>query len=250
MLRGRPRQAKPHIWTPRKGSLSANEREEIFHGLIRGDSMSQIARSLGRAPSTVTREVKANGTRASYKIWPAHIRAYNCTKRPKISKLSNPILCAKVTSWLEELWSPEEISNRLRIEHPDNEVMRVSHETIYQSLYIQRRGELRLELSRCLRSGKTQRQPQGSTKHSGPIANMVMISNRPAEADDRAVLRHWEGDLIIGKGGKSAVGTLVERSTRFLLLLHLSDNHSAVAVEAAMTKAIRTLPKELKRSIT
>lgn len=140
--------------------------------------------------------------------------------------------------------------HRLRMDFSDAEEMSVSHETIYKSLYVQGRGELRRELARCLRSGRTQRKPQGQIKRSGPIADMVMISERPGEADDRAVPGHWEGDLIIGKGGKSAVGTLVERSTRFVLLLHLPDNHGAVAVEEAMRKAIKTLPKELTKSVT
>ena len=212
--------------------------------------MSQIARYLVRSPSTVTREVKANGGRDSYRIWPAHLNAQSNTKRPKASKLADPALRAKVTSWLEKLWSPEEISNRLQVDFPGNEVMSVSHETIYKALYVQGRGEPRRELARCLRSGRTQRKPQGSGKRSGPIANMVMISERPAEVDDRAVPGHLEGDLIIGKGGKSAVGTLVERSTRFVLLLHLPSDHGAVAVEAAMRKAIQTLPKELTKSVT
>jgi IS30 family transposase len=128
--------------------------------------------------------------------------------------------------------------------------MQVSHETIYQSLYVQGRGELRRELARCLRSGRTARRSHGSAKRTGKIPGMVMLSERPADAEDRAVPGHWEGDLIIGAGGHSAVGTLVERTTRFLLLLHLPDDHSAEAVEKAMRIAIRKLPAELKRSIT
>ena len=155
-----------------------------------------------------------------------------------------------MTSWLEELWSPEEIANRLRVDFLDNEVMQVSHETIYKTLYVQGRGELRRELARCLRSGKTQRTTRGQVKRRGPISDMVMISSRPAEADDRAVPEHWEGDLIIGKGGKSAVGTLAKRTTRYVLLLHLLEDHGAVAVEAAMRSAILTLSSELVRSIT
>lgn len=250
MLRGQPRPVKADLWTPRKGALTAHEREEISRELSRGISMSQIARTLKRSPSTITREVGGNGGRRSYRIWPAHLKAQGNTKRPKAAKLTNPALRAQVTSWLEELWSPEEIAHRLVADFPDNEVMRVSHETIYKTLYVQGRGELRRELARCLRSGKTQRTPRGQIKRSGPVANMVMISERPAEAEDRAVPGHWEGDLIIGKGGKSAVGTLVERSTRFVLLLHLPDNHGAVSVEAAMRFAIQTLPKELAKSIT
>ncbi len=129
-------------------------------------------------------------------------------------------------------------------------MMQVSHETIYQSLFVQGRGELRRELARCLRSGRTARRHQGRVEKRGKNPNMVMISERPAEIEDRAVPGHWEGDLIIGAGGKSAVGTLVERSTRFVLLLHLPEDHGAQSVERAMRKAIRKLPDELARSIT
>ncbi len=128
--------------------------------------------------------------------------------------------------------------------------MNVSHEVIYQSLFVQGRGELRRELARCLRSGRTQRRPQGRVNRQGKIPGMVMISERPAEVADRAVPGHWEGDLIVGAGGRSAVGTLVERTTRYVLLLHLAGDHSAPTVEAAMRKAIATLPNELMRSVT
>jgi IS30 family transposase len=155
-----------------------------------------------------------------------------------------------VSTWLEKLWSPQEIAEHLRLEHPDDPMMQVSHETIYQSLFVQGRGELRRELARCLRSGHTARRHQGRVETRGKNPNMVMISERPAEVEDRAVPGHWEGDLIIGAGGKSAVGTLVERSTRFVLLLHLPNDHGAASVEAAMRKAINKLPDELARSIT
>ena len=250
VLRGQARDAKPDTWVPRDGHLSASDREEILLGLQRRESMSEIARGLGKAPSTVTREVKANGGRDAYRVWPAHLRARECTLRPKPAKLTKGPLRDKVTMWLKELWSPEEIANRLRLDYPDDRAMRVSHETIYQSLYVQGRGELRRELARCLRSGRAKRRPQGRVKKSGPVANMVMISERPAEVEDRCVPGHWEGDLIIGKGDASAVGTLVERTTRFVLLLHLEGDHGALAVEAAMRKAIATLPKELMRSVT
>jgi IS30 family transposase len=160
------------------------------------------------------------------------------------------VLCEKVTSWLEEFWSPDEISRRLRREFPDDPTMRISHETIYQSLYVQGRGELRRELARCLRSGRAKRRSQGHTEEWRKIANKVMISERPAEVADRAVPGHWEGDLIIGAGGKSAVGTLVERSTRYVLLLHLNGDRGAEAVAEAMRNAIMTLPEELRRSVT
>jgi IS30 family transposase len=151
---------------------------------------------------------------------------------------------------LEELWSPDEIARRLRLEFPDDPMMHVSHETIYQSLYVQGRGELRRELARCLRSGRAKRRSQGRTERRGKIPDMVMISERPPEVEDRAVPGHWEGDLILGAGKKSAVGTLVERSTRFVLLLHLPNGWGAHAVEEAMTRAITALPAELARTIT
>src|ERR1019366_5209136 len=238
------------IWTPREGTLPAGDREEILLGLHRGESMSQIARDLNRSVSSVTREVKVNGGRDGYRMWPAHVRARTCTLRPKPSKLDKGPLCDRVTRGLESLWSPEEIARRLRREFPDDSSMQVSHETIYQSVFVQGRGELRRELARCLRSGRTTRRAQGSTERRGKIPDMVMIADRPGEVADRAVPGHWEGDLIIGARGASAVGTLVERSTRFVLLLHLPENHGAFAVEAAMKKAIATLPAELMRSIT
>jgi IS30 family transposase len=250
VLRGQQRAARPDTWTPAPGRLSVHEREEILLGLHHGLSMRAIARALGRAPSTVTREVTANGGREGYRIWPAHQRARACSKRPKTAKLSDPVLCEKVTTWLEEFWSPDEISRRLRREFPGDPTMQISHETIYQSLYVQGRGELRRELARCLRSGRAQRRPQGLVQKRGKIPDMVMISERPAEVADRAVPGHWEGDLIMGANGHSAVGTLVERSTRFVLLLHLGKDRSALAVEEAMKKAIATLPDELVRSVT
>ncbi|MGC2486854.1 MAG: IS30 family transposase [Acidimicrobiales bacterium] len=250
VLRGQVTDPRPDMWTSAPGRLSIEEREEILIGLREGASMRSIARGLGRAPSTVTREVAANGGREHYRIWTAHQRARSCTRRPKSAKLDDPVLCAKVTTWLEEFWSPDEISRRLRREFPNDPTMHVSHETIYQSLYVQGRGELRRELARCLRSGRAQRRPQGRVERRGTIPEMVMISERPAEVEDRAVPGHWEGDLIIGANHASAVGTLVERSTRFVLLLHLGRDRTALAVEEAMKKAIATLPEELVRSVT
>jgi IS30 family transposase len=241
---------RPDRWTPAPGRLSAEEREEILVGLARGESMSAIARSLGRAPSSVTREVAANGGAERYGAWKGHCRAETSSKRPKPAKLAHPPLVRQVSTWLEKLWSPQEIAARLRLEYPDDPMMQVSHETIYQSLSVQGRGELRRELARCLRTGCTARRHQGRADKRGKIPNMVMISDRPAEIEDRAVPGHWEGDLIIGAANKSAVGTLVERSTRFVLLLHLPDGYEAVKVERAMRKAIKKLPDELARSIT
>jgi IS30 family transposase len=209
-----------------------------------------IAARLGKAVSTVSREVAANGGRGAYRAWRAHQRAREQARRPKTPELACPRLAVQVALWLEGWWSPQQIARRLRIEFPDDPMMRVSHETIYQALYVQGRGELRRELARCLRTGRAKRRPHGHGENTGQIRDMVMISERPAEAADRAVPDHWEGDLIIGKGCKSAVGTLVERSTRFVLLLHLPDGRDAHLVEQAMRQAITALPAGLARTIT
>jgi IS30 family transposase len=237
-------------WTPGPQHLSLVDREEISLGLRGGETLSAIAMQLGRATSTISREVAGNGGRSHYRAVRAHHGAYERARRPKTHKLADGPLCSQVSSWLEEWWSPEEISRRLRVEFPDDPTMHVSHETIYQSLFVQGRGELRRELSRCLRTGRAQRRPRGRTAGLGRIQDMVMISERPAETEDRAVPGHWEGDLIIGKGGRSAVGTLVERSTRYVLLLHLPEGREADKVNEAMRRAIMTLPTELVRSIT
>jgi len=238
-------------WTPGPQHLSLADREEISRGLRGGETLCAIALQLGRATSTVSREVAGNGGRSHYRAVRAHHHAYERARRPKTAKLVAGPLCLQVTQWLEEWWSPEEISRRLRVEFPDDPTMHVSHETIYQSLFVQGRGELRRELARCLRTGRAQRRPRGrNTGTAGQIQDMVMISERPAEAEDRAVPGHWEGDLIIGKAGRSAVGTLVERSTRYVLLLHLPDGREADKVNEAMRQAIMTLPTELVRSIT
>jgi IS30 family transposase len=194
--------------------------------------------------------VAANGGREGYRAWRAHQRAREQARRPKAPKLACPELAARVTGWLAEWWSPVQIAARLRIEFPGDPMMHVSHETIYQALYVQGRGELRRELARCLRAGRAKRRPRGRGENTGRIRDMVMISERPAEAEDRAVPGHWEGDLIIGKDCKSAVGTLVERTTRYVLLLHLPAGRDAHLVEQAMREAIGTLPAELARTIT
>ncbi len=237
-------------WCPGPRRLSLAEREEISRGLGHGESFSQLARRLGRSTSTISREVAANGGRDHYRAWRAHDRAYLEARRPKVAKLADPRLAAQVTEWLEAWWSPEEIARRLPIEFPADPMMRVSHETIYQAIYVQGRGELRRELARCLRTGRAQRRPRHRVEHRGRIPDMVMISERPAEADDRAVPGHWEGDLIVGKGGRSAVGTLVERTTGYLFLLHLPDGKQAEQVDAAMRRAVTKLPGEFFRTIT
>jgi IS30 family transposase len=241
----------PLEFCPSAGRLGLADREEIVLGLVRGESLTAIAARIGRATSTVSREVNANGGRGAYRAARAHEWAIRRGRRPKTRKLVvHPPLAAQIAEWLVELWSPEEIARRLRLEFPDDPMMRVSHETIYQSLFVQGRGELRRELHRCLRSGRAARRPQHRMERRGRLKDMVMISERPAEAADRAVPGHWEGDLIIGKNGLSAVGTLVERATRYVMLLHLPDGHTAEAVRLAMTDAIQTLPAELARTIT
>jgi transposase, IS30 family len=237
-------------WEPGPGRLSLAEREEISLGVDRGETFTAIAARLSRSPSTVSREVAANGGRGEYRAWQAQARARQQVCRPKTPKLACRALADRVEDGLEKWWSPEEIARRLRAEFPDDPMMWVSHETIYQSLFVQGRGELRRELTRCLRSGRAHRRPQGRSVTHERIAAMVMISDRPAEVEDRSVPGHWEGDLIIGKNGKSAVGTLVERATRYLLLLHLPDGRDALSVNAAMCHAIAKLPDQLVRTIT
>jgi IS30 family transposase len=252
LARGAPGRPQPNavVWVPGPGRLTLGDREEISLGLHAGEAFCVIAARLGKAASTVSREIAGNGGRGGYRAWRAHQRARERARRPKTAKLACPRLAAQVTSWLEEWWSPQEISARLRIEYPRDPMMHVSHETIYQALFVQGRGELRRELARCLRTGRARRRPRQRPENTGQIRDMVMISERPAEAADRAVPGHWEGDLIIGKDCKSAVGTLVERATRYVMLLHLPGGRGAGSVEAAMRAAITALPGELFRTIT
>jgi len=231
--------------------LSVAEREEISRGLGAGESLRGIARCLGRDPSTVSREVAANGGRDPYRAVAAERRALQRAGRPKASKLaSNPRLRAEVERLLTKRWSPQQIAARLARDHPYDQEMRVSHETIYRSLFVQGRGALRAELSSCLRTGRAQRRPQGRTQLRGRLKDMVMISSRPPEAKDRAVPGHWEGDLLLGKAGRSAIGTLVERRSRYVLLLHLPGGRSAHDVREALGRRVKTLPSQLRKSLT
>jgi transposase, IS30 family len=234
-----------------RARLSVGDRVEILIGVERGESFAAIGRRLGRATSTVAREVHANGGRGRYRPIAAQERADAQARRPKLTKLAScPELCARVVADLEAWWSPEQIARRLREEFGNDTRMRISHETIYQSLFVQGRGELRRELARCLRSGRARRRPRSRIEGRGRIPDMVMISERPAEVEDRAIPGHWEGDLILGKDNRSAIGTLVERSTRYVMLLHLPDGRSAEHVRDAMTRTIRRLPAELRRTLT
>jgi transposase, IS30 family len=244
--------------------LSVAEREEIALGRAAGLSMRVIARQVGRAPSTVSRELRRNtapgrGRRHRYRAVLAQAKAEARARRPKTAKLAaDPVLRAEVQDGLTARWSPRQISARLRQQYPDRPEMWVSHETIYQSLYVQGRGALRRELAVCLRTGRALRTPrrQAQARRARPtgrnfgLTDMVMISERPAEAEDRAVPGHWEGDLIIGKNNGSAIGTLVERSTRFCLLLHLDGRRDAHTVRDRMIETITALPRHLRRSLT
>jgi len=213
--------------------------------------MRTIAARLHRSPSTVSREVTRNRGAVRYRAWQADERAVRRGRRPKVPKL---VRCARLRSEVERLlekrWSPEQVAHRLVVDHPHDQEMRVSHETIYRSLFVQARGALRKELTACLRSGRAQRRPNRRTDLGGRLLDMVMISERPAEASDRAVPGHWEGDLIIGRGGRSAIGTLVERSSRFVILLHLPNGRTAEEVRKALGEQITALPEQLRRSLT
>jgi len=232
--------------------LSVAEREEISRGLAAGSSFAAIARGLGRPTSTVSREVGRNGDRRSYRAGKADRRAQLRAARPKPAKLAGCLrLRTQVETDLAARWSPQQISARLRVQFPDEPEMRVSHETIYTSLFVQSRGTLRQELTGFLRTGRAVRRPQGrACDGRGQIPGMVMISERPTEADDRAVPGHWEGDLIVGRNSRSFIGTLVERTSRFVMLLHLPDGPGAVSVTRALTDKILQLPVELRRSVT
>lgn len=230
--------------------LSMAEREEIRAGIERGESLRAIARWLGRDVSCVSREVKRNGGRDAYRAYRADERAAQAACRPQARRIaSNERLRLAIEAKLVERWSPEQISQHLKGAYPDDESMRASHETIYQSLFVQTRGSLRKELTQYLRSGRTRRKPQGSVETRGKLTNMVNIRERPAEALDRAVPGHWEGDLLLGANQRSQIGTLVERKTRFVMLVKLQGRTTEVVVKALAEK-IQALPEALWRTLT
>ena len=245
---------RPPKREPRRSPLrlSLAEREEISRGLAAGESVRAIARRLGRAPSTVCREVAANGGRDQYRACAADRRAVRRMRRPKPAKLARcPRLREAVESKLELRWSPQQIAAWLRISYPDDPEMRVSHETIYLSLFVQSKGALRKELTRYLRRGRARRRPRGLSvmNGQGQLRGTVHICERPAEASDRAVPGHWEGDLLFGTRS-STVATLVERKSRFVMLVGLPDGHTADVVADALADAITSLPSQLRRSLT
>lgn len=236
-------------------NLSPSDREEIFVGVAAGESARVIAARLHRCHTTIGREINKNGGRSGYRPFAAEKRSEEQARRPKPFKIeASDRLFDAVQAGLDQKWSPQQISARLREDYPDDLEMRMSHESIYQTLYVQGRGQLRKELTVCLRSGRAQRRPHNrvaSLKSAGKIPNMINISERPAEADDRAVPGHWEGDLIMGStASNSAIATLVERSTRYVMLIALGTDHTAENVRDKLTELIMRLPDQLRRSLT
>lgn len=275
---------KPRLGTRSSGGprprLTLEERIEIQAGVHAGESLRSMGRRLGRAPSTIKREIDNNGERRNrpaaprsgyrrkhafgarqsgntavvrYQATTAQDRSALKAQRPKSRRLGSELrLRTEVQTRLKLRHSPGQIARRLRVDFPDEPEMWVSHEAIYQAIYVQGRGSLRRELHQCLRTKRAVRRPRNQPgQRRGRIPNMVMISERPAEVADRAVPGHWEGDLILGSTeSASAIGTLVERSTRFVMLLHLPDNHGALALQQAIVAKMAELPEHLRRSLT
>jgi IS30 family transposase len=244
--------SRPAARVRAKGHLSLQQREEISRGLSARLSMGEIARRLGKPTSTISREIKRNGTRCSYRATQADERAWEQAQRPKACLLKrNPKLCRYVCEGLCQRWSPEQIAYRVERDHPHDQSMRVSHETIYRTLFVQSRGALRKELTGYLRSKHKLRHSQHASNKDqgrGQIAGAISISERPAEAADRAVPGHWEGDLISGKAN-THIATLVERRSRFLMLVKVPSKETVPVVKAVARK-IKTLPRALRRSLT
>ncbi len=233
-------------------SLSMHEREEISRGLMAGLSLRKIAAQLGRAPSTVSREISRNGGPRKYRATNADERAWRSACRPKPCRLAiNPALRMVVTQKLNDNWSPQQISGWLKIEYLDDEPMRVSHETIYKSLFVQARGVLRRELISRLRTRRLMRRGKTSTTRGQPrgqIVDAISIRERPAEVEDRAIPGHWEGDLLAG-GKNSHIATLVERQSRFVMLVQVPGKDTESVIDA-LVRQVKHLPAGLMSSLT
>jgi transposase, IS30 family len=263
----------PNDMPRKRPRLTLAERDEIHDGVAREESIREMARRLGREPSTIMREIERNALcrgryrarhrfgakwrggwdpKPRYRASTAQAKAQERARRPKTGKLAfNQRLHKEVQTRLNDKHSPEQIARRLPRDFPDDLEMRVSHETIYQAIYVQGRGNLRRELHQCLRTGRALRKPRRrADERRGRIRDMVNISERPPEVADRAVPGHWEGDLILGAAGKSAIGTLVERTTRFAMLLHVADDHGALAVQEAIVAKMAQLPTILRKTLT
>jgi IS30 family transposase len=232
-------------------ALTVSEREEISRGVAAGEPVRRVASRLGRAPSTVSREIARHGGRLRYRAGEADKRAWANGRRPQVCKLAgNRVLAGLVAEKLEQEWSPEQIAGWLKARFPDDQTMRVSHETIYLSLFVQTRGALKRELVSHLRRRGSLRRPRASKRSNGQgrIVDAVSIRERPAEADDRAVPGHWEGDLLAGSAN-SHVATLVERHSRFLMLIAV-DRKDTSTVTQALAKHVLRLPEQLRASLT
>ena len=238
--------------TPRLDALTVVDREEIMLGIRDGEKNAEIARRIGKHRSTVGREIDRGGGRDRYRAHRAQVVADAAASRARPGwTLTREWLWVEVQGWLRLTWSPDQIASMLRDEHPDDPQWWVSHESIYQAIFVQAKPELRKELAKCLRSGRARRRPQhrrGPGEGGAKIVGMINVSERPAEADDRAVPGHWEGDLIIGARGASAVATVVERSTRFGLLIKLDDK-TAEHLADRLTEHLVSLPQQLFRSL-
>lgn len=233
--------------------LTLEDRNEIQRGLDAGRTQAEIAARISRSPATVSREVRRHrGLDGDYNALVADARALEAARRPKEHKLNNdPGLCRSIEEWMDDGWSPKLIALVLRRDHPQDRSRWVSHETIYRALYVQTRGELRKDLYKRLSTRRQARKPRDRVERRGrPFTEALKISQRPPEVADRAVPGHWEGDLIIGAESGSAIGTLIERSSRFTLLLHLPGDHTAETVAQAMFATMGDLPGHLRRSLT
>jgi IS30 family transposase len=242
----------PAVRRRSSSTLRAQEREEISRGISAGRSACWIAKCLGRARSSITREINRNGGRKAYRASEAEAASWDRARRPKPCRLAcNPELRSLVADKLSLDWSPQQISCWLKKEYPADVSLHVSHETIYRTLFVQARGALKKELIGHLRAVRRIRRPNGATHSSGrrgQLVDAVSIRERPAEAEDRAVPGHWEGDLLCGSRN-TYIATLVERHTRFLMLIKVPGKDSQRVVEA-LSKHVRELPVELRRSLT